>query len=195
MVVEYESKYGVKPEITLITHSHGGNVVLNMAALKDNDGDFAVQAILLACPVQHETKELVADPFFKKVYSFYSTSDILQIIDPQGMYKTDTNQKRHFELSKREFPVSDNLRQAQLRINGFGIMHIGFTLERFIELLPDIVSHTEQWEREEKSIEGQERILYITLPEKKSCLFALPVDPDVVCSVFSKLKRTSNGNV
>jgi len=195
MNLDYETLYGVKPEITLITHSHGGNVALNLAAVKDEDCDLTVAAILLACPVQHETKKLVNDPFFSKVYSFYSTSDFVQILDPQGLYKTEMNCDRHVEFSARQFPASTNLRQARLKINGYGIMHVGFTFSRFVSLLPDIIHHTDEWMEKEPNEEGHERVLDIVLPEKKSWFFALPVNVDAVSGAYSKLKNGLRADV
>lgn len=188
LMSEYEVQYGCKPDITLITHSHGGNVALNLAAVKDADTDFTLRAILLACPVQHETKKLVHDILFSKIYSFYSTSDMLQIIDPQGLYKTEDNDKRHVEFSERQFPACDNLYQAQLKINGHGIAHIGFILERFTMLLPQIINQIDCWAAQEPIAQAQERILQITLPEKPSLLFALPMDSEMINNLFDALQ-------
>ncbi len=71
--------------IRLISHSHGGNVALHTKDL--SDGSFAIdELILLACPVQKETAQNVTHRFFKKVYSIHSHYDLIQVIDPQGIY-------------------------------------------------------------------------------------------------------------
>lgn len=158
----YKDKYGIVPAITLITHSHGGNVALNLVNVKDATNTLIIdKAILLACPVQHETKELVKDPMFKQLFSFYSTSDLLQVIDPQGLYCTEHNPKKHLEFSDRQFPISKNVYQAKLRINGHGVAHVGFILQSFSKLLPSLIDAAEKWEHEAPSIEGQERVLSI----------------------------------
>lgn len=159
---QYEQQYGTKPNITLITHSHGGNVVLNLARIKNDQHPLSIaNTIILACPVQHETKELINNPLFGTIYAYYSAADMQQILDPQGLYITEHNQKRHLEFSGRMFPMYPNVRQAKLRINGHGISHVDFTLSKFTKFLPGIVDETEQWEREQPSQAGQERLLTI----------------------------------
>ena len=83
LIVEpYKTKYGITPEITIITHSHGGNLVLNLA--REKNLPFSIDTlIMLACPVQHETTKFIISPVFKTIYSLYSHNDILQVLDPQ----------------------------------------------------------------------------------------------------------------
>lgn len=146
LIDEYQTKYGICPQLTLITHSHGGNVALNLSCFHNQDKPLAIsQLILLACPVQHETEHLIAHSMFEKVYSLYSTSDMIQVLDPQGMYLTPHNKKRHLELSNRQFPIYPQVRQVKLKINGHGIMHIGFITNKFIKMLPFIIHEIEQW--------------------------------------------------
>lgn len=76
-------------EITLITHSHGGNVALMLAAIAEGESDFCPMIdhlILLACPVQPQTSAYVRSPLFKKVLAIHSSGDSIQIADPQGIY-------------------------------------------------------------------------------------------------------------
>ncbi len=164
---DYQIKYGKKPIITIITHSHGGNVVLNLAKVKESNTEFKVRAILMACPVQHATKHLVKDPIFELIYSLYSHADILQILDPQGLYTYETHENIHFELSDRIFPYAPNLRQACIAINGHKVSHLGFFLERFVKIIPNIIHALEIWEREEPSTSDQERILNIELNKRR----------------------------
>ncbi|MCX5922580.1 MAG: alpha/beta hydrolase fold domain-containing protein [Candidatus Dependentiae bacterium] len=147
----YTEEHGITPEITLITHSHGGNVALNLAKVQDPDNQLKVEAILLACPVQSETQELVKDPLFKKIYSFYSRKDWMQVLDPQGFYLTDNNLRRHWKFSEREFPAHHNLYQAELTINNSGINHAGFLSQEFIALLPMLVDGSEEWKQSRPS--------------------------------------------
>ncbi len=164
LIDEYTIKYNTPPMLTLITHSHGGNVALNLANIKDSHSKLCIdQMILLACPVQDETKDLVTNPFFKRIYSFYSTSDMMQILDPQGLYKTEHNDQRHLAFSERQFDVNPKLRQTKLKINGHGVAHAGFIMCSFIKLLPSLIDETELWERELPSKENQERLLHITV--------------------------------
>jgi len=75
-----------EPEIHVLGYSHGGNVALNLARVKDErdtEPVFSVdRLVLLATPIQKETDYLVAETaFFKKVYLFYSTEDNVQTSD------------------------------------------------------------------------------------------------------------------
>lgn len=142
----YAKKYGQHPTIRLITHSHGGNVALNMAKIKDPQCSFTIrQAILLACPVQHETKYFVEDPIFDEVYSLYSKNDLIQVLDPQGLYRTQNNETRKLEFSDRVFPAADRLKQAELEINENGLGHAGFIFHTFAKTLPVILDEMETW--------------------------------------------------
>ena len=180
----YVAQYKVKPEITVITHSHGGNVVLNMAHAKSIKDDLKLNVVLLACPVQHETKDLVKDPLFEKVYALYSTVDLLQIIDPQGLYETAGNEKKHMEFSEREFPAHTNVRQAEVKINGYGVSHIGFTSKKFMRLLPSLLEELEAWEHDSPATT---HVLQVTVTDQKKWRFSLPVDRDRIAGFFAKL--------
>jgi hypothetical protein len=66
--------------------------------------------ILIGTPVQSETKKLISDPMFKKVYSFYSNGDMIQVID---IVSTED------AISKRRYNNSDKtskLVQIELKI-------------------------------------------------------------------------------
>lgn len=154
LIDDYEKKYESTPTIRLITHSHGGNVVLNMAkAKKDSNSLKIAQVILLACPVQHETKEYVNDPLFEQIYSIYSSRDLIQILDPQGLYLTSRNDHRHLKFSERVFPHADNIKQAEIKINGHGIGHAGFIFSSFTSLLPSILEEMETWHHDSPNVE------------------------------------------
>ena len=87
LVLCYKKEYCIIPQITLITHSHGGNVALNMATIEDKDCPLIInKLILLACPVQNYTMDLVKSPLFKRIYSIHSHTDMLQILDPQWLH-------------------------------------------------------------------------------------------------------------
>jgi len=144
---EYEKKHNVKPLIRIITHSHGGNVVLNMARVQGRDKEFCVdELILLACPVQDRTASLIKDPMFKKIFAIYSHLDLCQILDPQGLYKNDA--KASSILSGRYFPEQPNLEQVTIKMNGRAIFHSEFVFPRFLTFLADIISTMEHWHQE-----------------------------------------------
>jgi hypothetical protein len=154
---EYQQKYGCDPTVTIITHSHGGNVVLKMAKIKNADLPFTIASlILLACPVQEKTKHLINNALFKRVYSLSSSLDIIQILAPQFKLACTTNPitakpRRHYcipPFSSRLFPSYSHLTQAKIRINGFPISHTHFSTRKFVALLPTIVEKLDQWHGE-----------------------------------------------
>jgi len=128
------------PEITIITHSHGGNVALSLAKFIDpNNPDYLIdKLILLACPIQEKTKYLSECNLFKKIYNIYSKLDMFQILDLQG-FQSGTKNMNVPLFSRRTFPPSPKIRQTRIKINDRAIFHIEFLLENFMEYLPLIV--------------------------------------------------------
>ncbi|HLC07072.1 MAG TPA: hypothetical protein VJJ26_02695 [Candidatus Babeliales bacterium] len=153
----YKQKYGCEPTIRIIAHSHGGNVVLNMAKIKTTDKPFQIKSlILLACPVQEKTMHLISTPMFQRVYSLYSSLDIIQIIAPQFKRACTTNclnakRKYHYRIfpfSSRLFPIYSHLTQAKIKINDFPISHTRFSTQEFTSLLPTILQKLDSWHNE-----------------------------------------------
>jgi hypothetical protein len=136
VIKAYTQKHGKLPRIRIITHSHGGNVALNLAKINDNP-DFVVdELILLACPVQEATAGMIKDPIFKEVFVLYSSLDLIQIIDPQGLYShNDTSPL----LSKRYFPIQDNITQVKIKMDGRALLHSDFIRLKFIAMIPQII--------------------------------------------------------
>ncbi len=129
----YKKSYGVTPKVRIITHSHGGNLALNLAKVKYDDANFCVdELILLACPVQEITALFIKDPFFKKVYVLYSGHDFIQILAPQG-----------FGISKRHFPEHPTVTHARVVIHGRSPFHFEYTNARFMSYLPRILTALE----------------------------------------------------
>ena len=60
---------GITPKIRVIGYSHGGNVVLNLGAVRQkmpvNKQLIIDESIILGTPIQKETDYLVNDPVFK----------------------------------------------------------------------------------------------------------------------------------
>jgi pimeloyl-ACP methyl ester carboxylesterase len=133
-----------KGPITLIGQSHGCNVALNVAliAQEHNDTDFVIdRLILLAGPVQQFNAHCIASPIFKRVFSLYSSEDLLQILDPQGWYdeaKKIPNKKVPL-FSERTFAPTPNLIQARILLHGRSPSHMDFILKPFIQKLPAII--------------------------------------------------------
>ena len=141
LVDDYEKKYGCEPKIVVITHSHGGSVALHMADPEiHSDTPVSVnqktpftidKLILLACPVQHYTQALVKSTMFKRIYSIHSHTDMIQVLDPQGLHpffkmEKAANIKAAFQksvfckkngplFSRRHFCVHPKIPQANIR--------------------------------------------------------------------------------
>ncbi|MDR3646294.1 MAG: hypothetical protein P4L22_02000 [Candidatus Babeliales bacterium] len=142
-LVEDLKKQNINPVINIITHSHGGNVVLNMASLDLNNKLTINNLILLACPVQEHTRKLVNHDLFKNVYNIYSTLDSLQILDPQGLHAEHQGKKVPF-FSQRTFDTNTNLKQAKIKIRNCGVTHSGFLMPRFFKRLPVLLDKMKQ---------------------------------------------------
>jgi hypothetical protein len=98
LIQKYIQQDGQPPEITFITHSHGGNVILIMSqylTLKDL-GNIPITAIMLACPVQKATEQFIKSPLFGQIYNIHSHDDIVQIIDPQAFSSLSEGTKEAF---------------------------------------------------------------------------------------------------
>ncbi len=129
--------------LTVITHSHGSNVALNLAywVKEYNDEEFKVdRLILLAPPVQEVTKPYINCPLFREVYTFYSSADLLQVGDPQGLYPESyelTPPSTYIPfLSRRTFPPAPHIIQSRVFQDWQSPGHLSFMLPRFIRKLP-----------------------------------------------------------
>jgi len=161
----------------MITHSHGGNVALYMAKIKK---EFTTpitidELILLACPVQQKTVNLIKDDLFKQIYSLYSKADLIQVLDPQGIYaiksklqgKKSINKRKTPLFSKRRFPVQDNLKQAKIRINGRAISHLDFILKTFLRHLSEILAELRKSTVQRPSLKkGRTKEMLIRIPKR-----------------------------
>jgi hypothetical protein len=163
---EFKNKYGKEPYIRIMSHSHGGNVALLLAKIKSqSDFDFAIhELVLLACPVQLKTKQLIKDDIFKKVYSFYSPLDFLQIADPQGI--------KNFQypiFSQRLFDSDDKIMQWQIKINNRAFYHLDYILRRFLCNLASVIHQIDKCETNLQGINlacNHEKILKLTTHKK-----------------------------
>lgn len=154
LINKYKKKHNVTPKIRFVTHSHGGNVALCFAKINDNSKDKIIisELVLLACPVQEKTAPLIKSKTFESIYCLYSSLDMIQVIDPQGLHdiKDKKRTKKPF-FSERLFPAHNNLSQVKLKVNGRGILHIEFILSRFSKLLPHILQEIDTWKQEENN--------------------------------------------
>jgi hypothetical protein len=149
----YQRRYGVTPKIRLITHSHGGNVALNLAKIQKNNPYPLIplmveELILLACPVQDITENYIDSPMFNSIYSLYSSVDLLQVGDPQGI---QTPSKPNSLFSRRLFAPHKKLKQAHITMQRpriatiTSLAHADFVLPAFTKLLPQVIDTIDTW--------------------------------------------------
>lgn len=106
---------GISPRVRLITYSHGGNVGLNLAAVKNNYPslpDLAIdELVMFGIPILRETDHLVGHTIFKQAYNFYSLGDRVQPLDCFAGKRSH----RRFE-PHNTFELPNNLIQVELRV-------------------------------------------------------------------------------
>lgn len=103
---ELESQTGLSVDIDLYGHSHGGNVILNLAGIEADEKKrlHIKHAILLGTPIQKETVKYSSADMFEAVYNFYSRGDAVQIADVFST-KTFGSYRRFDQCAKNEiFP-------------------------------------------------------------------------------------------
>lgn len=169
LITNYKT-IGINPYIRIIGHSHGGNVALNLAHHKNS---FQIdELILLACPVQEKTKPLIKDPLFRSIYALYSALDIIQILDPQGIYKHKNRAATLF--SNRQFAHQPNMAQMKVKIDRRAITHSEFAQETFLQLLPEILKNIKTWHKDIIYTEDPNKIaklLCVYTKKQKKSLF------------------------
>lgn len=147
MLAQYKEQGYTRITLRIITHSHGGNVILRLPTLTNADELCIDELILLACPIVPETKDLHKDPMFKKVYAFYSTKDIMQVAD------------RFAHASGHSFEPASNLVQGCISIKKKAIWHLMthacFTTKTFLRHLPRVCEVADAFYAEQ----GHETIL------------------------------------
>lgn len=112
LILNYIIKYAAIPHVTLITHSHGGNVALNLATIAGDDSPLNIdRLILLACPVQQETACYVDAPLFKQVYAIHSHDDRLQTVDPQGLHPISEGIKESWNTQSLK-PLAEGAKES-----------------------------------------------------------------------------------
>lgn len=87
LVQSYKKQYECEPNITLISHSHGGNVALEMVRFYKEEQPLTINRfIAMACPVQKATIPYAFHSMFRKIYALHSHLDIVQVMDPQRLH-------------------------------------------------------------------------------------------------------------
>jgi hypothetical protein len=162
IISTYQDEWNAYPVIRIITHSHGGNVALNMVNTpkKSTDIPIVIDAlIMLACPVQNNTMHLTQNSMFRSIYSLYSSLDMVQVIAPQKFHGI-------LPFSYRKFPTNANIIQAKIRINGYAVFHTEFTHRKFFTILPTIFTTLERLNKERHIIAHKDILLRINTRAK-----------------------------
>ncbi len=115
--VEKLKDQNVNPKIRVIGYSHGGNVALNLGAVKSKfylKHPYIVdELILIGTPIQCETDHLVESNVFKHVYNVYSSSDRVQPLDCFSFKRFFS--RRTF-TSRSAFSVPEKITQIEIRV-------------------------------------------------------------------------------
>jgi hypothetical protein len=104
-------------KIRLVGYSHGGNVCLNLATVKQNlypESAWNIdELILLGCPIQSETDFLVNAPLFKRVFNIYSSKDRIQTID---FFSVNRLFSRRTISNRNTFTVDPKVAQIRVKV-------------------------------------------------------------------------------
>ncbi len=109
-------------EITIVAHSHGGNVSLNLADAEiEHQKNLVIDnLVLLGTPIQAETVSYITSPIFKNIYNIYSTGDWVQKMD---IISTDARQSlRTFGPRKHNDKcggIPANVREIEIKIGSY----------------------------------------------------------------------------
>lgn len=108
---------GYAPRIRIFGYSHGGNVSLNLARIKQKEYPKSTlsidELVLLGSPIVRDTDYLINDPLFKEVYNLYSLRDRVQPLDVFAPKQTIS--KRLFR-PRKGFILPNKLVQIQLKV-------------------------------------------------------------------------------
>lgn len=111
-----EKEMGRRPKIRLVGYSHGGNVCLNLAAVRRQekaDSPLAIDELtLIGMPVQNETDFLINDPLFVSIDHIYSRNDRVQKMD---CFSLNRFFSRRVFTSRPTFKIPNKLTQIQVR--------------------------------------------------------------------------------
>lgn len=107
----------LNPRIRLIGYSHGGNVNLNLAAVRQKEFPHSKlvidEVVNIGTPVITDTDYLVNDPLFKRFFHLYSLYDRVVILDlfaPRQFFSDRIFRPR------KGFTLPDKLIQIQLKV-------------------------------------------------------------------------------
>lgn len=130
----YYCQHGAYPAVRIITHSHGGNIVLNMVKELPffDKCKIHLELIFLACPVQKVTESFIDHSEISRSYILFSTFDLIQKLD---FYKYNNS----WYFPKRTFDTqAKNCTQVLVKVNGKKLSHTDFC-HSIVRHIPEIL--------------------------------------------------------
>ena len=107
----------ITPRIRIIGYSHGGNLGLNLALVRQKEftkSNLSIdELLLLGAPVIADTDYLVNDPIFKQVFNLYSLRDRIQ---PMDLFAPNQIFSDRIFRPRKDFVLPDKLIQIQLKV-------------------------------------------------------------------------------
>jgi hypothetical protein len=108
--IEKLKKHGCKANVTILAHSHGGNVALKLAEIENkNKKNLKIKKLILfGTPIQKETSDLVYSDIFDSIYNIYSRGDPVQVIDfvsTKGLFSKRKFGRKNEKLPKKLFQI------------------------------------------------------------------------------------------
>lgn len=134
--------------ITFITHSHGGNIVLYLInIIEEQKSPIVINTlILMGCPIFNITASYIEKNTVQKIFNLYSDNDRIQILDPQALYpESYLNGKKPDSLfAKRTFDTTKKtVWQAKITIDQYALNHFDWINPKFICSLGQIIKEIE----------------------------------------------------
>lgn len=156
LVAEYEQKGAAKPlvKITLVTHSHGGNVgKLLAAAEKKYQKDLLIDwLVMYGTPMQKETAAYIASPVFKNIVLFHSKGDSIQTRDyfsttahssyarMSDVFDTDSLVMRHGNMRRHDVQLLVNNNETKVTHTNMWMLGRSYSICRpYMKDLPMMV--------------------------------------------------------
>lgn len=149
LLKSYQSDYGEYPRIQIMTFSHGGNIALQLADYLPfvKGEEVELDLVLVACPVQATTEELITSPSFNHVAVISSRGDMIQQVDPHNLYGPKRDEKTRF-FSRQFFDtdqLDDDCRkkvvQCAVTVNNQEIGHVDLS-ESFMKHVPEVLKRS-----------------------------------------------------
>lgn len=136
-------KDGRTPKVRIIAYSHGGNLALNLGAIRSdcypNDKFVVDELVVLGMPVQQATSCLVYSSIFKQIYHIYSPGDAVQRLDVFSPCNL---------ISHKKFTgyLPTTLTQVELKVIGKLLKHPEITLPQGLRgTIDQSPGHIEFW--------------------------------------------------